>query len=224
MQVAYAGISTVVFVAYYLPDLYKWIQSQTSMPPGAFCTSKQAVLGSLPTAEAAAGAELRRRQLSGVYEPHLFPAPRPLSVQLSPLPPPLVLSVRTSLTHAHPLRPLLSAATTSPPLPSACSCCFVVPATRLIWLSFLWLVTCLVTTVIYGPGQWPLAPSVVEGSNSYYMCSIVSAPGVKMGSALFACVLTRQASASIAVATKSSVHVSCPSCDMAPVLFTVVQR
>ena len=127
MQVAYAGISTVVFIAYYLPELYKWIQSETIMPPGAICTSKQDVLGSQPTAEAAAGAELRRRHLLGVYQFLPFAAPSPL-VSAAAHPSPPLICPPTLLS----LRAPFSAAPTSHLLPNLRSSCVVAPATWLI--------------------------------------------------------------------------------------------
>ncbi|KAL3135804.1 hypothetical protein ABBQ32_007366 [Trebouxia sp. C0010 RCD-2024] len=64
-QVAYAGVTTLVFIVYYLPEFYNWVRSPTSMPPAPFCPSKKAELEPQPTADTAADAELRRRRLTG---------------------------------------------------------------------------------------------------------------------------------------------------------------
>lgn len=132
MQVAYAGVSTVVFIVYYLPELYKWIQSQTSMPPGAFCTSKQVVPGSQPTAKTAADADLRRRQLSGMHQPLSSQPQDPLSLQPPPPPPPVSSAPPPWPLRLQPLRPLLFAAPPFSLLPISCSCCVAAPATWMI--------------------------------------------------------------------------------------------
>ncbi|KAL3161254.1 hypothetical protein ABBQ38_009618 [Trebouxia sp. C0009 RCD-2024] len=64
-QVAYAGVTTLVFIVHYLPDFYNWVRSPMSMPQAPFCPSKQVVLEPQPTADTAADAELRRRRLTG---------------------------------------------------------------------------------------------------------------------------------------------------------------
>ena len=100
MQVAYAAVSTLVFIAYYLPDFSRWVQSQASMQSKAFCTSKQAAAGSQPTAEAAAGTELRRR-LPGMHDPPRFPAPGHLVPAPPPPPPPLPPTPQTLSKLSH---------------------------------------------------------------------------------------------------------------------------
>lgn len=62
MQVAYAAVSTAIFLVYYLPDLNRWVRQQASFSPEAFCTSKQVIIGGSAPSMAEGGADSRRRQ------------------------------------------------------------------------------------------------------------------------------------------------------------------
>lgn len=68
VQVAYAGVTMTVYLAYYAPDFGRWLKVQACMPADSFCLSKQVVLSpQKPSGDNGQNSreELRRRQLKG---------------------------------------------------------------------------------------------------------------------------------------------------------------